>query len=421
MYGERASTELLAEAREALLAQGDREGAAEAETHLGFLAGWQGKGERASEHARRAVVLLEDAGPSPAKALALVGLAQDLMLRAETAEAIQEAIPIGRQALALADRLGLHRQRVGALQAIGPARFLRGDLGGIADLEEAVGIAVEHNLPDKAIAYANLATTLISLGQLARGFELQAEARQAAERFGHLSHLRWLQVEQLFEDYWRGRWDAADAGAAKFLSETEGGYSDSAGPSCHLVRGWIRLARGDLRGALQNADAGLEHARNTKEPQALYTNLAFRARALLTAGREPEANTDASELLAMLAQQGVLPTAPDWSGELAIVLQTLGRGAELVELLTGAKTPTPWFQAAAAVAAGEFQRAADLYNQIEAPPEAAFARLQAAKSLVTAGRRAEANAQLSRALTFYRQVRATGYLEEGETLLAATA
>ena len=130
---------------------------------------------------------------------------------------------------------------------------------------------------------------------------------------------------------------------------------------------------------------------------------------------------EASELLAMLAHQGALPSAPDWSGDLADVLQALGRGTELLELLADAKTPTPWLEAAAAVAAGEFQRAADLYDQIESQPDAAFARLQAAKQLVAAGRQAEANEQLSRALGFYRQVGATGYLREGQALLAATA
>jgi hypothetical protein len=77
----------------------------------------------------------------------------------------------------------------------------------------------------------------------------------------------------------------------------------------------------------------------------------------MAAGRQQEADTEANELLAMLAQQGVLPTAPDWSGHLAVVLQALGRDAELVELLADVKTPTGWFEAAAAVAAGEFQRA----------------------------------------------------------------
>lgn len=62
-----------------------------------------------------------------------------------------------------------------------------------------------------------------------------------------------------------------------------------------------------------------------------------------------------------------------------------------------------------------------MYDEIEARPDRAFARLQAAKRLVVAGRRAEANAQSCRALAFYGQGDATGYLREGETLLAATA
>jgi hypothetical protein len=421
MYGEQAGGELLVEARDGLLAQGDREAAAEAEVLLSMLAVFQVQGERAMQHARRAVALLEDAGPSPTKAYALARLAQDLVLRPETAQAIQEAIQVGRQALSIADRLGLHRDRVGALQAIGPARFLGGDLGGIADLEQAIEIAVEHNLPVSAMACGDLASTLISLGQLARGFQLQAQARHAAERFGLRGVLRWMHAERLLEDYWRGRWDAALKGADQVLAEAEAGSSDFAESGSRSVRGWIRLARGDLRGALQDADAGLEHARVAKEPQVLYPSLAFRARALLAAGRQQEADTEANKLLAMLGQQGVLPTAPDWSGDLAVVLQALGRGAELVELLADAKTPTGWFEAASALATGEFQRAADHYDQIQAQPDAAFARLQAAKRLVGAGRRAEANEQLSRALGFYRQVGATGYLGQADALAAASA
>jgi len=153
----------------------------------------------------------------------------------------------------------------------------------------------------------------------------------------------------------------------------------------------------------------------------LYPSLAFRARALLAAGREQEAGTEANKLLAMLARLGVLPTAPDWSGDLAVVLQALGRGLELVEFLADAKTPTGWFEAASALATGAFQRAADHYDQIQARPDAAFARLQAATQLVGAGRRAKANEQLSRALGFYRQVGATGYLGQADPLAAASA
>jgi class 3 adenylate cyclase len=47
--------------------------------------------------------------------------------------------------------------------------------------------------------------------------------------------------------------------------------------------------------------------------------------------------------------------------------------------------------------------------------------LRAARELVSAGRRAEADEQLRRALAFYRMVGATRYVREGEALLAASA
>jgi hypothetical protein len=50
---------------------------------------------------------------------------------------------------------------------------------------------------------------------------LQAQGRQAAERFGLRGVLRWLQAERLFEDYWYGRWDLALDGADQFLAEAE--------------------------------------------------------------------------------------------------------------------------------------------------------------------------------------------------------
>jgi len=49
------------------------------------------------------------------------------------------------------------------------------------------------------------------------------------------------------------------------------------------------------------------------------------------------------------------------------------------------------------------------------------ARLRAAKQLVEEGRRAEADAELNRALAFYREVGATTYVREGEALLAESA
>jgi len=70
---------------------------------------------------------------------------------------------------------------------------------------------------------------------------------------------------------------------------------------------------------------------------------------------------------------------------------------------------------------GELERAAELLVEIGSVPDEAYARLRAADQLIAQGRRAEGNAQLARALAFYRSVGATRFIREGESLLAATA
>jgi hypothetical protein len=64
---------------------------------------------------------------------------------------------------------------------------------------------------------------------------------------------------------------------------------------------------------------------------------------------------------------------------------------------------------------------ADRLGDLGLRPDEAHTRLQAARELVSAGRRAEADEQLRRALAFYRMVGATRYVREGEALLAVSA
>jgi tetratricopeptide (TPR) repeat protein len=190
--------------------------------------------------------------------------------------------------------------------------------------------------------------------------------------------------------------------------------------SCRLVRAWIRLARGDLPGALEDADTAVQLARAAELPMDLYWGLGVRGRILVAAGRIKEAHAQASELLAMLLERGVPLTAPDWSGDLSVVLQALGRATDF-QGLAQTWTATPWRQAATAIATGDFEHAADLYAQIGSQPDEAFAHFQAAKQLLGGGHMAEAKAQLQRALGFYRQVKANAYLREAKALQAASA
>jgi len=415
-HAEQAGGEQLAEARDGLLATGDREAAAEAEALLSRLARLQGLGEATMEHARRAATLLEGAEASRAKAVVLVNLASKLMESGRH----EEAIKVGRQAVAIADELGLEELRGRALNYLGCARFESGDPAGIADLEQAVAVTVAVGSPDASPAYGNLSVTLIALGDLARAFELQTKGREAAERFGLAGELRAFRTDQLFEDYFRGRWDATLRGIEEFLAESQARSRHLPEIACRLLRGRIRLARG-MDGVLGDADAAVALAEQTREPHQLQPAVAFHAHALLAAGSVEEAGARASELLAMLAEQRSLAAEADCAGDLAVVLHALGRGAELVQLAARVATPTPWLQAATAVATGDFERAAGIYAQIGSRPHEAFARLSAAESLLADGRRVEGNAQLERALTFYRKVGAIAYIRNGEGLLAASA
>jgi tetratricopeptide (TPR) repeat protein len=332
---------------------------------------------------------------------------------------MEQCIRVGRQALAMAEALGLEGLRARALTYVGSARLMGGDPGGQEDLERAAAIAVEANSPESVLAYGNLADRVIALGDLERGFELQTKAREAAERFGLASDLRWLQVERVHEDYWRGRWDAALVGAEEFLAEAEAGSPHFGERACRHIRGLIRLARGDPSGALDDATSAVELATRIREPQAVLPTFAFHTHALLANGRTQQAAARASELLAALAEHGAIPTSPDWSGALAIVLHALGRGGELVELVAGIASPTRWLQAATAIAAGELELAADRYAEIGSRPDEAYARLLAAERLLVAGR--PADAQLAAAVAFYREVGAVAHLRQAEALLGASA
>jgi hypothetical protein len=89
---------------------------------------------------------------------------------------------------------------------------------------------------------------------------------------------------------------------------------------------------------------------------------------------------------------------------------TLGREAEVVEVLEREAFKSPWLRASLAVAAQDFHGAAEICGAMQIRSLEAFFRLQSG-----------AEPDVRAALDFYRRVRATRYLREGEALLAATA
>jgi predicted negative regulator of RcsB-dependent stress response len=103
-----------------------------------------------------------------------------------------------------------------------------------------------------------------------------------------------------------------------------------------------------------------------------------------------------------------------------LAAEILGRRDEARRWLGNAQN-SPWFDVARALIDQEFVRAADSLDSVGAARSGALARLRAAEELVKAGRQAEADDQLQRALSFFRSVGATRFAREGEALLAASA
>jgi len=403
--GEGAGEEALVAARDAFSARGEREPAAEAELLLGELAFLGGRGGERAAHLERARALVADAAPSPVKAAVARGRMAHLAMGNRHAEAREAAAEV----LAMARELGLRELEADALGTIGLARVDAGDAGGLADLEAAITAFEQEGTP--AISWhLNLAYALAALGDLARCFQTWEAAARLAERFGSMRALRSIQLQRVAEHYWTGRWDQA-VGVVDALVASPGGEGHYLEWECRVWRGRIRLARGDLDGALADSAAALELARRTADPMALNPACAFRACALLTAGREGAARAMTGELLAGLG--GSLPGA-ELSADLGTALASLGHPLALLDRC--GLPPSPWVAAARAVIAGEPGRAADLYARIGARPEEAGARLAAARLALAAGRPAEAEAELDAAASFYREVGAYARLAEVEAL-----
>jgi tetratricopeptide (TPR) repeat protein len=267
----------------------------------------------------------------------------------------------------MAEELGLEELCANALCTLGVARSESGDLSGVHDLERSLELAREVNSPEAVRAYLNLGSILARLGDLPRAFELHAEGRGAAEQFGDLVGIRWLQAEQLYEDYWSGRTEAALRRAEEIMREVEAGTPRRMELDARFIRGWIRIERGEVAEAEEDAQRALEFARAAGDPQALFPALAFAARAAVAARKRDEAEERFDELLRSWDEWDLaLPSSglPD----LGWVAHQLGRARDLEEIATR-KTQTRWLQAALAVARGDYEAAGELYREIGSAPD----------------------------------------------------
>ena len=404
------AADVLDQAAAALLEAGEPRGAAEAESTRGWLLSLAGEPELARSRDARALELARYADPSHAKALILTRAGAHMIFVPGRRD---EALRLLEEALAIAKGLGLREMEAEALQFVGMARLDAGDEDGVKEIERALAIATELNLPVSLSCYGNLADMRRYLGSLGESAELHLAGERAARRFGIPVQVRRFRAEQACDLYYSGEWDDAVAHVDEYLGVVETGSPHRGAGEARLHRGRIRLARGDGDGALEDAQAALEFGRTTGEAFNLFPALALYARASVK--RAPEqADASVTELLDALAAG-----QPFWGAwalpDLVAALREEQR-SELRDLLERSTPPTRWYGAASAVIGGDFAGAAKLYAAIGSQPDAANAHLDAARQSHAEGDDSRAHDHLERARTFFSRVGAHEQLREAETL-----
>jgi tetratricopeptide (TPR) repeat protein len=410
------SAGVLERARDELLDAQDLDGAVEAEAALAELHWTVGDRDRAFEHLGEARRLAESLPTSPAKARAAAMASRFTMLAADH----DEAIRIGEEALAMASQLGLDDVRAATLNNVGSSRAAVGDEQGVQQLAEAIQVAREANAPfELCRALGNLAAMYWRRGRLVEAEALWRESHEEGERYGQRWLARWDVGVLVNVALQLGRWDEALAGADAFLAEIEAGSPHYLAAQVYSNRSELRLGRGDVDAAVEDAERSLELARRAKDPQILCQALADAAHVLRETGDVDRAVALAQEFADKIGTPGSIGFGATALHVLAWTLAPAGRGAELAKALDA--FPDVWARAGAAYGRGDPVAAADICAEIGAPTQEAYARLAAARLLVSEGRRAEADEQLHRALGFYRSVGAKWYVRQGEALLAASA
>jgi len=400
----------LEQARDALLAAGAIEAAAEAVAYLSEALWFRGQRDRAYEELGRAEELLAGGERSLVKARVLATSGRYRMLAGD----LEGAIRISREALATAEALGFDELRVRALTTIGSSMTGQDREGGLRTLDHALEIARATNSP-------LLATVLNNIGfqtrdDVVRENALYRQAAEVAERFGDRALRRFVAGNVTITNFKLGRWDDALAAAEAFIAESRSSphYGET---SAHITRAIVRHGRGDAAGAVEDLDAAIRLARARKDLQVLLPPLVLAAFTNALLGRMKSARSAAREATRLAVAN------PPWALELWPLIwfaDQLGT-AGAVHAAIRAAPDTPMRSAALAALEGDDGPLTRFMSDIKDRAGEALVRIMAAERLIGKGRRAEGEAVLADALAFYREVGATFYIERGEALRAKSA
>jgi predicted ATPase/class 3 adenylate cyclase len=394
-----ARVSVLEEARALFEAAGDDEAAADASSALAEALWYEGRGDAYLVALGRAQELICGHELSPAVARVRAQTARYAMLDDE----FEEAIRVGREALDMAERLGLDELRVNVLATIGTA-LSSAELGaGDEMLQEAIAIGVALNSVESLRAFNNLAVSAYNQGSISREHELLLESRAAAERLGSDNSVRFADGLLGWSFYAMGDWDESLRRCDAFIAECEAGSAHALESIAHSTRAEILLGRGDLDGAMRASSRAMQLSLE------FDSRTVFRAHLVAARVFHELDRLDEAQAALLTALVGTGQTFPHDTIAFALLTDPLGLADRLEELLDRVGSG-PWVEVARLVAADELAEAAQRLDEAGHLTLAAHVRLGS-----------HGGDELEKAIDFFGPVGATRYLARAEAQLAAMA
>ncbi|HTG46692.1 MAG TPA: adenylate/guanylate cyclase domain-containing protein [Actinomycetota bacterium] len=388
----------LAEAR----ALGDARETGAALVRLGSRLGSMGEGRRATEAFAEAVEVLRPLPPGRELAQALAFRAEEEMFAGHVDPSLARA----DEALALAREVGADDVAIIALHIRGDGRCSTGDLGGLADLGEALAIAERRGVAsDIVISRSYLGEWRCLRDGPAAALPDYEGAIALAERRGALSQGDQAKVVALELQVDVGRWDQASRRAEELLGLEPGRLDEPFQVIARAVRAWLALQRDGE--AVEDPDELVALAAPTGTLQIESRALAVAACLAAASGRAEDAIGFVDAFDGLTRDVSPLTRATN-APTIARVCQDLGDAGRAARIAAPLDVRTPYERIhldAAAAIAGEMtaelgdaeRRYADVARRWSAfgcPFEAAAAALGRGRCLATLDRPEEARAAL---------------------------
>jgi class 3 adenylate cyclase/tetratricopeptide (TPR) repeat protein len=237
------------------------------------------------------VALLERQPPSPELVEAYGRAASRHMFKEEWSEAVD----LSRKAIALAENLVVGEAETNlARQMLGVSRIGSGDMGGFADLEDAVELASASGLSAVSVGWVNIASCRLWATGPSAALEAYEHALTFSEQRGLWGNYRWAQAETLWAHYDAGAWDEVLRVADEVLADASGREQIVA--IVEPTRARVLLARGDIAAAAAISDENLPRARAIDITQVVGPALPLAASIAAARGDVPGARLLLQEL-----------------------------------------------------------------------------------------------------------------------------